>query len=234
MFIPAGSAKLVKVRVEGDWRGEGFVDSMLPEEQNPGTFYHLSGKEPLIFVENHSYEGVEVSMKKRLGTIHSLDIDKKAWLKDQLRGRSETEVGKDAEENLSENVYGMKESDYPTEKSKRKFISESFKINDNKILNKDENLMKEEVIKTFIDNFLALALLNNHDGKTDLVELKLNLEPGTVPKRSKVRLLNPDQKRNLKDQIDEWIEKGAIGPANSPWASPCVPVKKTNERTFRA
>ena len=130
VFIPAGSAKLVKVRVEGDWRGEGFVDSMLSEEQNPGTFYHLSGKETFIFVENHSNEGVEISMKKRLGTIHRLDI---------------------------------------------------------------------------------------------------NLEPGTVSKRSKVRPLNPDQKRNLKDQIDEWIKQAVIEPANSPRASPLVPVKKTDK-----
>ena len=34
--IPAGSAKLVKVRVEGNWKGEGFVESMLPEEQESG------------------------------------------------------------------------------------------------------------------------------------------------------------------------------------------------------
>ena len=34
--ISAGSSKLVKVRIEGDWRGGGFVESMLPEEQDPG------------------------------------------------------------------------------------------------------------------------------------------------------------------------------------------------------
>ena len=37
------------------------------------------------------------------------------------------------------------------------------------------------------------------------VEFKIELESGTVPKRSKLRLLNPFQERNLKDQIDEWI-----------------------------
>ena len=67
-----------------------------------------------------------------------------------------------------------------------------------------------------------------------IYSLDIDLEPGTVPKRSKVRPLNPDQKRNLKDQIDEWIEQGVIEPANSPWASPFVPVKKMDERTFRA
>ena len=59
--------------------------------------------------------------------------------------------------------------------------------------------------------------------------LDINLEPGTVPKRSKVRPLNPDQKRNLKDQIDEWIKQAVIEPANSPRASPLVPVKKTDK-----
>ena len=34
--IPAGSAKLVKVCVEENWRGEGFVESLEPEEQDSG------------------------------------------------------------------------------------------------------------------------------------------------------------------------------------------------------
>ena len=34
--IPAGMAKLVKVRVEEDRKGDGFVESMLPEEQESG------------------------------------------------------------------------------------------------------------------------------------------------------------------------------------------------------
>ena len=84
-------------------------------------------------------------------------------------------------------------------------------------MNKDEKL-KGEVIKKFLDNSLALALHNDHNRKTDLVKLKIDLEPGTVPKRSIVRLLNPDQKRNLKDEIDEWIEQGVIEHANSLWA----------------
>ena len=56
---------------------------MLSEEQNPRrklvlpeTIYHLPGKEPVIFVEYHTKEGVEITMQERLGTIQSLDIDK--------------------------------------------------------------------------------------------------------------------------------------------------------------
>ena len=39
-------------------------------------------------------------------------------------------------------------------------------------------------------------------------------------------MLNPDQKENLQDQIDEWLEQGVIKPSISTWASPLVPVKK--------
>ena len=41
-----------------------------------------------------------------------------------------------------------------------------------------------------------------------------------------MRPLNPDQRANLKEQLDQWIEKGVIEPANSPWALPLVLVKK--------
>ena len=35
----------------------------------------------------------------------------------------------------------------------------------------------------------------------------------------------------MKEQFDEWIQQGIIEPANSPWASPLVPVKKNDGRT---
>ena len=75
------------------------------------------------------------------------------------------------------------------EESKRKFIKDSFKIDENEILNRDANL-KEEVIKLFLENFSTLVLHPNHYGKTDLLELQIELQPGPI--RSKVRPLNPD------------------------------------------
>ena len=46
-----------------------------------------------------------------------------------------------------------------------------------------------------------------------------------------MRPLNPDQRANLKEQIDEWVEQGVIEPATSPCTSPLVPVKKKDRRT---
>ena len=203
---------------------------MQPEEQDAGkrlvlpeSAYNLAGEVQAVYVENHAEEEVELCIGQRVGTVHSLYIDKEVWLKEELSGRNEPEVRGGSVNNLFE-------SKYKTEEDKKKFIRESFKIDENEILNKDEKL-KEEVIKMFLENFSALALHPNHYGKTDLLELKIELEAGTIPKRSKVRPLNPDQRANLKEQLDEWLEQGVIEPATSPWASPLVPVKKKDGRT---
>ena len=51
---------------------------------------------------------------------------------------------------IKKNINGkrnyVRESDYPTEESKKKFIRESFEIDENEILNQDEKL-KEEAVK---------------------------------------------------------------------------------------
>ena len=61
--------------------------------------------------------------------------------------------------------------------------------------------------------------------------MKIDLVSGAIAYKSRVRPLNTDQKENLRDQIDEWLEQGVIKPSISPWASPLVPVKKKCGRT---
>ena len=64
-----------------------------------------------------------------------------------------------------------------------------------------------------------------------MLEMIIVLVPGAIPYKSQVRLLNPDQEENLREQIDEWLEQGVIEPSVSPWASPLIPVKKKDGRT---
>ena len=157
-------------------------------------------------------------------------IDKQARIKEELRGSTAQDLDEEEVCNSQESLNSLQESDFPTEESRRKFIKDSFKIDENEILNRDEKL-KEEVVKLFLENFSTLALHPNHYGKTDLLELRIELQPGAVPKRSKVRPLNPDQHANLIEQLDERIQQGIIEPANSPWTLPLVPVKKKGGRT---
>ena len=63
----------------------------------------------------------------------------------------ETIFNLSGEKQLFRNVNSMQESDYPTEESKKKFIHENLKIDENQILNQDQKL-KEEVLRMFLDN----------------------------------------------------------------------------------
>ena len=119
---------------------------------------------------------------------------------------------------------------YEIEEEKQTFIRESFKLDTNAILNADAKL-EQAVIKLFLDNFEALATHPSQYGETKVLEMKIDLEPGAIPYKSRVRPLNPDQKENLWNQIDKWLEQGVIKPSVSPWVSPLVHVKKTDGRT---
>ena len=70
-------------------------------------------------------------------------IDKQAWIKEELRGSTAQDL---EEEEVCNSINSLKESDFPTEESRRKFIKDSFKIDEKEILNRDAEL-KEEVIK---------------------------------------------------------------------------------------
>ena len=150
-------------------RKEGGRKIILPENAND-----LSGSVQTIYVENHAEECVKLCVGQRLGTVHSMCLDKEASIRAALWGST---VNQEA-------VNSEQESDFPTEESKRKFTRESLKIDDNKILNQDE-VLKEEVVKLFLENFSTLALHPNHYGKTELLELQIELEPGAGEIQSK-------------------------------------------------
>ena len=68
-------------------------------------------------------------------------------------------------------------------------------------------------------------------GDTSWVEFKIELNENAKPVKQKVRPLPPLWKKDLKDQLDERLRDCVIEPADSPWASPLVPVKKKNGAT---
>ena len=68
---------------------------------------------------------------------------------------------------------------YETEEEKRKFISESFQLDTNEILNMDAKL-KEVVIKLLLDNFEVLAMHPSQYGETEVLERKSDLVPGAI------------------------------------------------------
>ena len=82
VIIPAESAKLVKLRKEGNWTGAGVVESLPLGDQEKGrnillleNAYDLSGSVQAVYVENHAEECVELCVGQKLGTIHSMCIN---------------------------------------------------------------------------------------------------------------------------------------------------------------
>ena len=68
-------------------------------------------------------------------------------------------------------------------------------------------------------------------GDTYWVKFKIELSPNAEPR---VCPLPPPLKENLKFQLEDWLGHAVIEPANSPWASPLVPVKKKNNNVHWA
>ena len=83
----------------------------------------------------------------------------------------------------------------------------------------------------FLDNFEVLATHSSQYGETEVIEMKIYLVQGAIPFKSRVRPLNLDQKENLHNHIDEWLEQGVIESAMSPRALPQVLMKKKDGRT---
>ena len=103
----------------------------------------------------------------------------------------------------------------PKERSVNLFIHERFQLDTKEIFNAEAKL-KEATIKLFLDNFEVLAMHPSQYGKSKVLGMKIDLVPRVIPYKSQVKLLNPDQKENLHDQIDEWLEQGVIKPSVSP------------------
>ena len=76
-----------------------------------------------VYVENQAEECVYLSVGQKLGTVHSMCIDQEAWVKEELRRSTAQDLNA--------------EYDFPTEESRRNFVKDSFKIDENEILNRE-------------------------------------------------------------------------------------------------
>ena len=59
---------------------------------------------------------------QKLGTIHSMCIDKEAWIREELRGSKAQDLDKEKVCITQESVNSLQESDFPTEESKSKEV----------------------------------------------------------------------------------------------------------------
>ena len=63
---------------------------------------------------------------------------------------------------------------------------------------------------------------------TPHTQCDINLEPGTKPRRGKVRQTSLQEDELVKDHINKMYQRDVIRPSNSSWASPILLVQKKN------
>lgn len=115
---------------------------------------------------------------------------------------------------------------------RRAYIIESLKLDENKYARED-NELKEEIIKIFLQNWDAVSISSTDLGHTNLMKFHIDIPPGTKPTHSKVRPLNPLMEKDLERQLQEWLDADIIEACSSPWSSALVACKKKNSEKFR-
>ena len=210
----------------------------------PEIVYNVKKKLGCIFIENHNSEPLKLKRGQTIGLVTSCVVTQaeQGQLSEKRKENTQSVTGhsNDSDTRIGGTSGGNAEKAgrkagsiqskedrqlYKTKGEKHQFICECFQLDMNAILDVDTKL-KEAVIKLFLDNFKVLAMHPSQYGETEVLEMKIDLVPGAIPYKSRVRLLNPDQKENLQDQIDKWLQQGVIKPSVSPWVSPLYTLEE--------
>ncbi len=69
-------------------------------------------------------------------------------------------------------------------------------------------------------------------GRTDVLEHRIELVPGTKPHRARAREFNPAVEDALVKQVEDWLKKDVVYPCTSEWNSALVPVCKGQKIRF--
>lgn len=92
-----------------------------------------------------------------------------------------------------------------------------------------QHLNKEE--KTIVCNLLTEFddLFHDVPGTTELVTHEINLSDD-VPVKVKGRPINPILEKDLKQQLDGWLENGIVEESSSPWSFPMIPIQRCDKK----
>ena len=157
-----------------------------------------------VFVYNLRDVSVDLPQNLKLGAVRKKEKDILADLH-TLDHRPEAEL---TDEELQE---------------RRAYILSTLELQDNKLLTEDQ---KNQIVLLFLRYWDAVSVGDHDLGQTTLGKCEIKLTDDAVPVRARVRPLNPDQLKDLRRQLDEWLEAGIIEPTDSPWCSALVPVRK--------
>jgi hypothetical protein len=91
---------------------------------------------------------------------------------------------------------------------------ENFKLSTSPVLNTPQ---KVDRAVEFLDGYWDLYSIDGSFGKTNLTEHRIYTKD-VPPIKTRHRPINPGLEKNLKEQLDKWIQHNVIEPLSSPWS----------------
>jgi hypothetical protein len=110
---------------------------------------------------------------------------------------------------------------WPKEK-RRAWMLVNFKLSTSPVLNTPQKVDRAVV---FLDGYWDLYSIDGSFGKTNLIEHRIYTED-VPPIKTRHRPINPGLEKNLREQLDKWIEHDVIEPSSSPWSFALVAAPK--------
>jgi hypothetical protein len=102
---------------------------------------------------------------------------------------------------------------WPKEK-RRAWMLGNFKLSTIPVLNTPQ---KVDRAVEFLDGYWDLYSFDGSFDKTNLIAHQIYTED-VPPIKTRHRPINPGQEKNLREQLDKWIEHDVIEPSSSPWS----------------
>jgi len=93
------------------------------------------------------------------------------------------------------------------------------------ILTNDQQQQLKKLITQYRKVF---AVTDKELGRTHLYQHRLRLKPDSEPPRPRLYRTNPHEREVIQKQIQEMLQNNIIKPADSPYSSPIVLVKKSD------
>ena len=98
-------------------------------------------------------------------------------------------------------------------------------------INTEDSTSEEQrrELTAMINEYRVCVAQNIEDlGKTDLIEMEISVEPGSVPVAGRPYRANITEREEIRRIVGEWKRVGIVRETSSPYASPVVLVKKKN------
>jgi hypothetical protein len=110
---------------------------------------------------------------------------------------------------------------WPKEK-RRAWMLENVKLSTSPVFNTPQ---KVDRAVEFLDGYWDLYSIDGSFGKTNLIEHRIYTED-VPPIKTRHRPINSGLEKNLREQLDKWIEHDVIEPSSSPWSFAMVAAPK--------